>query len=194
MRARIEPAPSMRFKSRLKKSKGVRILTRLGHEAEQAIDAFLAETLKAERRGARDLETFAADMAGNAVEVKREQDEGKGEVRVMTVHGAKGLEAPVVFLPDTATKAVARGGPLLEHDGGFLWCARKADDAAVSGLARQGRTDAGDRESLRLLYVALTRARGSRRRPMRLNSATHPRPTWPTPTRDPRPRRWPPGR
>ena len=136
-----------------------RILTRLGHEAEQAIDAFLSETLKAERRGARDLETFAADMAGNAVEVKREQDEGKGEVRVMTVHGAKGLEAPVVFLPDTATKAVARGGPLLEHDGGFLWCARKADDAAVSGLARQDRTDAGDRESLRLLYVALTRAR-----------------------------------
>ncbi len=136
-----------------------RILTRLGREAEQALDAFLAETLKAERRGVRDLETFAADMAGNAVEVKREQEDGKGEVRVMTVHGAKGLEAPVVFLPDTATKAVARGGPLLEHDGGFLWCARKADDCQASGLARQGRTEAGDRESLRLLYVALTRAR-----------------------------------
>ena len=136
-----------------------RFLTRLGREAEQALDAFLAEALKAERRGVRDLESFAADMAGNTVEVKREQEEGKGEVRVMTVHGAKGLEAPVVFLPDTATKAVARSGPLLERDGGFLWCARKADDGSASGQARQARTDAGDRESLRLLYVALTRAR-----------------------------------
>ncbi len=142
------------------RSMRARILTRLGREAEQALDAFLAEALAAERRGVRDLETFAADMAASAVEVKREQDEGKGEVRVMTVHGAKGLEAPVVILPDTATKASPRGAPLLATgDGGFLWCARKADDCEASAAARQERSDAADRESLRLLYVALTRAR-----------------------------------
>ena len=142
------------------RSMRARILTRLGREAEQALDAFLAEALKAERRGVRDLETFVADMASTAVEVKREQEDGKGEVRVMTVHGAKGLEAPVVILPDTSTKAGAMGGPLLLTDtGGFLWCARKGDDCPASAVARQARTDAGDGESLRLLYVALTRAR-----------------------------------
>ena len=142
------------------RSMRARILTRLGREAEQALDAFLAEALKAERRGVRDLETFVADMASTAVEVKREQEDGKGEVRVMTVHGAKGLEAPVVILPDTTTRAQSQGGPLLQTPGGgFLWCARKADDCTATAAARQARTDAADAESLRLLYVALTRAR-----------------------------------
>jgi ATP-dependent helicase/nuclease subunit A len=142
------------------RSMRARILARLGREAEQALDAFLAEALKSERRGVRDLESFVADMASTAVEVKREQEDGKGEVRVMTVHGAKGLEAPVVILPDTTTKASAQGGPLLETEaGGFLWCARKGDDCSSAAAARQRRSDAGDAESLRLLYVALTRAR-----------------------------------
>ena len=142
------------------RSMRARILTRLGREAEQALDAVLAEALKAERRGVRELETFVADMASTAVEVKREQEDGKGEVRVMTVHGAKGLEAPVVILPDTSTRAAALGGPLLRTlGGGFLWCARKGDDCEASAAARQARVDAADGESLRLLYVALTRAR-----------------------------------
>ena len=147
------------------RSMRARILTRLGREAEQALDAFVAEALKAERRGVRELETFVHDMAATAVEVKREQDDGKGEVRVMTVHGAKGLEAPVVILPDTTTKAAAQGGPLMRTDRGpgrepgFLWCARKGEDCSASGIARQARTASGDEESLRLLYVALTRAR-----------------------------------
>jgi ATP-dependent helicase/nuclease subunit A len=142
------------------RSMRARIMTRLGREAEQALDAFLAEALKAEGRGVRALEAFAADMASVEVEVKREQEEGKGEVRVMTVHGAKGLEAPVVILPDTTTRASVQGSPLLETgDGGFLWSARKADDCPASEAARAARAAAGDRESLRLLYVALTRAR-----------------------------------
>ena len=137
-----------------------RILTRLGREAEQALDAFLAEALGAERRGVRDLERFAADMAASEVEVKREQDEGKGEVRVMTVHGAKGLEAPIVILPDTTTRAAPQGRPLLDAPGGgFLWSARMADDGEASAAARQARAERIDQESLRLLYVALTRAR-----------------------------------
>jgi len=141
-----------------------RILTRLGAEGEEALDAFVAQALAAEARGVRDLETFLAQMAATDLEIKREQDEadprGGGEVRVMTVHGAKGLEAPIVILPDTTTRATAQAGPLLnDEDGGFLWAPRKADDCEASSRARARRDIAIEHESARLLYVALTRAR-----------------------------------
>jgi ATP-dependent helicase/nuclease subunit A len=141
-----------------------RFLGRLGREAEDAIDAFLAEALAAERRGVIELERFIHEMAASEIEVKREQEDperqGEGEVRVMTVHGAKGLEAPVVILPDTTTRATALGGPLLSAEGGgFLWAPRKADDCPASAAARAAREVAAEHESLRLLYVALTRAR-----------------------------------
>jgi ATP-dependent helicase/nuclease subunit A len=141
-----------------------RFLGRLGREAEDALDAFLAEALAAERRGVIELERFVAEVAASEIEVKREQEDperqGEGEVRVMTVHGAKGLEAPLVILPDTTTKATAQGGPLLSAEGGgFLWAPRKADDCPASAAARAAREAAAEHESLRLLYVALTRAR-----------------------------------
>jgi ATP-dependent helicase/nuclease subunit A len=78
----------------------------------------------------------------------------------MTAHGAKGLEAPIVFLPETATTAGARGSPLMEtEDGGFLWCVSQKGDCESSRLARELRSKKETEESLRLLYVALTRAR-----------------------------------
>jgi ATP-dependent helicase/nuclease subunit A len=78
----------------------------------------------------------------------------------MTAHGAKGLEAPIVFLPETTMKAGARGSPLMQtQDGGFLWCASKASDCAASAEARERREKKDAEEALRLYYVALTRAR-----------------------------------
>jgi ATP-dependent helicase/nuclease subunit A len=141
-----------------------RMLTRLGHEAADALDAFLAEALAAEDRQVRDLETFLAQMAATEIEVKREQEDTAGrdggEVRVMTAHGSKGLEAPIVFLPDTTTKSAVRGSPLMATDeGGFIWAPRKADDCEASAMARAAREKAARDESLRLLYVAMTRAR-----------------------------------
>jgi ATP-dependent helicase/nuclease subunit A len=141
-----------------------RFLTRLGREAEDAIDAFQAEALAAERRGVIELERFVAEMAASEIEVKREQEEsdrpGEGEVRVMTAHGAKGLEAPVVILPDTTTRATPQGTALLSaENGGFLWAPRKVEDCDASAAARAARDLATEHESLRLLYVALTRAR-----------------------------------
>ena len=146
------------------RSMRARLLTRLGREAEDALDAFLGEALGAEQRRIHNLERFLAEMVASEIEVKREQEDSSGrpggEVRVMTAHGAKGLEAPIVFLPDTTTRAGAMGGPLLDAEGGgFLWAPRKADDCLASQLARADRERAAAHESLRLFYVALTRAR-----------------------------------
>lgn len=137
-----------------------RILTRLGREAEDALDELLAEALKAEGRGVYDLERFAAALEHSEIEVKRELEAGGGEVRVMTVHGSKGLEAPIVILPDAAGGPPAARGPLLKTaTGGYLFAPRKGDDSEASADARAHEERRQADEGLRLLYVALTRAR-----------------------------------
>ncbi|CAN5137806.1 hypothetical protein BH09PSE2_BH09PSE2_15610 [soil metagenome] len=137
-----------------------RLVTRLGEEAQDAAEALLAEALSAESKGITDLERFALHLERSEIEVKREMEGAGDQVRVMTVHGAKGLEAPIVILPDAATPPrAAKGGLLPTEDGGWLFAPRSADDTAASAAARQRALDKAEAESLRLLYVALTRAR-----------------------------------
>ncbi len=142
-----------------------RILRRLGVEAGEAIDETLNQVLSAEDRGGIDLETCLSLLEAADVEVKRELEGVRDEVRVMTVHGAKGLEAPVVILPDTTSRAKAQGPslmpvPLVDGTEGWLMCpGAKGDDCPASAAAREARQKRADAESLRLLYVALTRAR-----------------------------------
>jgi ATP-dependent helicase/nuclease subunit A len=142
-----------------------RILTRLGPEANEAIDESLNQVLGAEKRGGTDLETCLSLLEAADVEVKRELEGPRGEVRVMTVHGAKGLEAPIVILPDTTMKAKAQGPSLMPvplEEGGEAWLmcpGSKGEDCAASATAREAREQRVADETLRLLYVALTRAR-----------------------------------
>ncbi len=137
-----------------------RVLERLGSEAEEALDEFLAQVLAAEARGQTDLESLAADFSRLDIIVKREMEAPAGQVRVMTAHGAKGLEAPIVFLPETTVTQTQRGSPLMEtEDGGFLWCASAKADCDASQAARERRARRDAEEAFRLLYVALTRAR-----------------------------------
>jgi ATP-dependent helicase/nuclease subunit A len=137
-----------------------RFVTRLGSEAADALEEVLAQAMAAEQRGVRDLERLAHALGRIDVEVKREMDEPKGEVRVMTAHGAKGLEAPIVFLPETVGERGPRDSTLMEiPGGGFLWCASGKADCVASREIREHRKRKAEDEALRLLYVALTRAR-----------------------------------
>jgi ATP-dependent helicase/nuclease subunit A len=84
----------------------------------------------------------------------------RDEVRVMTVHGAKGLEANTVILADTTTEPKGAHPPklLTLEDGALTWATRMQDDTAAMSQARQAANiDARD-EYRRLLYVAMTRA------------------------------------
>ena len=72
------------------------MLRRLGQEANDALDEFLELALNYERKAPASLQGFMAWLRSADTEVKRDMEISRDEVRVMTVHGAKGLEAPVV--------------------------------------------------------------------------------------------------
>jgi len=143
-----------------------RILRRLGHEANDALDEFLELALGYERKAPASLQGFMAWLRAADTEVKRDMEISRDEVRVMTVHGAKGLEAPVVFLVDTTTSPsdvqrlklihLPGAGPHLPEVS--VWAGRKADDPLSVAAARVTMLGETEDEYRRLLYVAMTRA------------------------------------
>ena len=138
----------------------IRLLARLGEEAEEAIDALLAQALAYESVEVPSLDGFLAWMQGDDAEIKRQMGEAQDRIRIMTVHGAKGLEGEIVILPDTADRSPrTEATVLLDAAGVPLWTGAKDDRAPiVAGLVEARRVREAE-ESLRLLYVALTRAK-----------------------------------
>ncbi len=136
-----------------------RWLGRLGEEAADPLDEFLAQALAYERDHAPSLQGFLAWLEQGALEVKRDLEAGGPAVRIMTVHGAKGLQAPIVFLPDTTQPAKAQDS-LLEDPRHALVLRSSGLLKAVPFAAQvQGANEAATaQEYRRLLYVALTRA------------------------------------
>ncbi|HYA05573.1 MAG TPA: double-strand break repair helicase AddA, partial [Xanthobacteraceae bacterium] len=137
-----------------------RFLQRLGLEANDPLDEFLNLALDYERRETPSLQGFLAWLREARAEVKRDMEIARDEVRVMTVHGAKGLEAPIVILADTITPPAGPRQPrLLKLGAGpLIWIGRKADDVAPVQTARQLALREAEDEYRRLLYVAMTRA------------------------------------
>ena len=145
-----------------------RMLARLGAEAADALDEFLNLALEYERRETPSLHGFVAWLRAARAEVKRDMEIARDEVRVMTVHGAKGLEAPIVILADTTTPPAGPRPPRLltvpaaqappDTPDRIVWVGRKDIDVAPVRAARDRVRRAAEDEYRRLLYVAMTRA------------------------------------
>lgn len=138
---------------------------RLGFDIQDALDEFLNSCLHYEQSHTPALQKFVDWFSRGEAEIKREQERaGADLVRIMTVHGSKGLQAPIVFLPDTVKKmhdhAKGRVRMLWPEDetGVPLWSSRAEFDAPLYAQQQQAARARQEEEYRRLLYVALTRA------------------------------------
>ena len=138
----------------------MKLLERLGHEAGDPIDELLARALQYQRMEGSSLQGFLHWFQAGGGEIKRDLDQNRRrEVRILTVHAAKGLQAPIVYLPDTTRVPRDNDRILACPDGeARLWLPRTED---ANEAARRWREQAKERaleEQNRLLYVAMTRA------------------------------------
>jgi ATP-dependent helicase/nuclease subunit A len=163
MFAKADYSPPFEFYSHALIVRGMRqkLLQRLGHEAIDAIEEFLSLSFTYESANTPSLEGFLHWVERGGAEIKRDMERGRDEVRVMTVHGAKGLEADIVILPDTTSipESVGKKGHLLyTEDGVFYPIVEYLAPEAVKAVKSAAQARAME-ENRRLLYVALTRAK-----------------------------------
>jgi len=141
------------------------MIAALGAQIIDPLEEFMTICLAYERTQPGTLREFIKWFITGGSEIKRDMDASSG-VRVVTVHGSKGLEAPVVFLIDTVrTPESNQIIPLLGHESAnavhpttWLWSPRVCDSERLKQAADIAK-DAGISEYYRLLYVAMTRAR-----------------------------------
>jgi len=142
------------------------LLKRLGPEAADPVHEFLSITQTFERDHTPSMEGFLSWVEAGDTQIKRDLEQSQGVVRVMTIHGAKGLQANIVFLPDTCSMPKSQHTPGLRFseqqlDGGeaMFWPALSADETTLTLAIKQRLRQTIEDEYRRLLYVALTRAR-----------------------------------
>ncbi|MGB0966598.1 MAG: 3'-5' exonuclease, partial [Halocynthiibacter sp.] len=135
-----------------------KLIARLGQEVEDGLDALLYQAEAYEQTAVPSLTGFLNWLDSGDITIKRQPDGAGNRIRVMTVHGAKGLEAPIVILPDTASRKNDVREEILNIDGAPIW---KPGSDVIPDLARDARDAIAQRqleEKDRLLYVAMTRA------------------------------------
>ena len=168
-RTQADFSPPFEFFSRVLDRDGGRrrMLARLGPEAADALDEFINLALTYDEQSPPSLQGFVSWLRDGRREIKRDMEHARDEVRVMTVHGSKGLEAPIVFLPDTCSAAAAGPpeplAPLSpEHafaPSALAWAISGSKGAEVVAASREMARAEARAEHNRLLYVAMTRAR-----------------------------------
>jgi ATP-dependent helicase/nuclease subunit A len=171
--ARADTMPVFEFFSHILENLGGRrrIAAYQGPQAFEAIDEFFNQALIYEQSAAPSLQGFLHWFTVGQAEVKRDLDHGRDEIRVMTAHGAKGLEAPIVILPDTCQIPEGRQDDVVlawypqnrqswaERSPFLLWRDGREKPAQAVISARGYAAQLREAEYRRLLYVAMTRAR-----------------------------------
>jgi len=142
------------------------IKTRLGDDALDPLDEFLSLSLAfSKKEPGSGLERFLQHLEQEDITIKRQLEEAKGAVRLMTIHGSKGLQAPIVFLPDTVF-------PMGGLRGDRIFWPTKDGQKEIPPLILPNKDDMPEileplvheknrlrqEEYNRLLYVAMTRA------------------------------------
>lgn len=138
-----------------------RLVTATGHEAVDVVTVIEETLMRLENEGNTTLDGAIAALGALRGSIKREPPPGLEAVRVLTVHGAKGLEAPIVILADASQPPSKTPSVVQDKNSGqWLWCPSEAKPrpSAVTALLEAEKT-AGIEENNRLLYVAMTRAR-----------------------------------
>jgi ATP-dependent helicase/nuclease subunit A len=141
-----------------------KLYSRLGLAARDPIDELLSSALEFERTEPASLDRFLAWFSRGEVEIKRDPSAPANAVRVMTVHGAKGLEAPVVILADATADPKKAGGtqssiemPIVGRNVPVVR-PRKAEQCSPFAEVIASGEELDLQEHWRLLYVGMTRA------------------------------------
>ncbi|HEY1431338.1 MAG TPA: double-strand break repair helicase AddA, partial [Stellaceae bacterium] len=160
--ARADFVPPYELYAEILSAEGGRraLLERLGPEAEDTVEEFLALSLAYEREHVPSLQGFLRWLAAGDTEVKRDFGaRPRDEVRILTVHGAKGLEAPIVFLPDTMQLPKPSETLLWSQSEELpLWRPRAEFTVPFYSSEREALRRRELQEYRRLLYVGLSRA------------------------------------
>ncbi|MBT4889042.1 MAG: double-strand break repair helicase AddA, partial [Rhodospirillales bacterium] len=139
-----------------------KLVARLGQEANDPIDEFLNQAMNFEREHVASMEGFMGWIEAAQTQIKRDMEAGNDKVRVMTVHGSKGLEANIVILPDTCSAPDGRMSDKVlwgEDKTLPLWPGIRENETEACSALRDDLKEAELEEYRRLLYVAMTRAR-----------------------------------
>lgn len=135
-----------------------KFISRLGQEVNEVLDEFLQATLDFEDIHAGSLQKFIHWFLFSSSEIKRDMEQASGQVRVMTVHGSKGLEAPIVFIADSGSKPEGKGKEFFWYENNFLVAENSASANNLYKSLKELNKQEEYNEYLRLLYVAMTRA------------------------------------
>jgi ATP-dependent helicase/nuclease subunit A len=133
---------------------------RFGAEIDDVVAEFLDLALAHEQSPQPSLLGFLAELRSREVTIRRELGETNRGVRVMTVHGAKGLEAPIVILADAASTEIGRDrrSIFISAEPLFFHASSKEMHVAETLEHRAEAEAAQKAEYWRKLYVAMTRA------------------------------------
>jgi len=161
-RALADVVPAYEFYSHILSEEGGRrkILSRLGMQASEVLDAFMDTALAIQKKGLPGLQSFLENLDASAPEIKRELGEAADEVRIMTVHAAKGQEAAVVFLVDNGKQIWndSRTPKLITIKGTSIWNPGKKYHTHTLETTLEKLEKRAEQEYRRLLYVGMTRA------------------------------------